>query len=288
MPKESPGDDTPEVTPGNVDADDGSVTVDLDEAAKKEAAASAGKGNQSPPSPEEVEKKVRAEYEEKLQASERQAAAQRRIAEKLERERAGYQAQPQQPRPEPTPEPPPPEDELDKLVEKDWKAAVRKLGRQEAEAYIKEWQTQQAQQKAFQERASRVEQSKDRVVERYPDLDPIRGDEDSDVSQLYNEVLQSDQTLLQNEHGPEIAMYRMEQLAAERGIRIGPQAAPKTPAKSRGNVAGALPPSRSAPSSGGRFVLSREQREYCDLHGIPYETFAKMARATEDTGGVEV
>ena len=123
------------------------------------------------------------------------------------------------------------------------------------------------------------------VASRYPELHELSGTPDSPVSLMYTEIVNNDPTLLSDPNGPEMAMYRMERLAKERSVELKPNdLQPEAPAAKRRS--GALPPSRGTPQSD-KFILTKEDKAFCDLHGVKYEDFARSAQASA-SGGMEI
>ena len=179
-------------------------------------------------------------------------------------------------------------DEYDELVEKDWKQAVRKLAQEE---YLRErqFQLQQEQQRNIENsRLSILDQSRQKVMEKYPEVQ----DPQSDISKRYMSILNKNQDYLRNERGPILAMRDLEDELREEGrldeftkrvvekevnrqVRTGATGAP------RGSTPG---------SNGNRVSLTREQQEFCKNNSIKFEDYALMLKKQEASGrqGVEV
>ena len=129
----------------------------------------------------------------------------------------------------------------------------------------------------------RLEQSKARVLEKYPMIE----NDSSEESAMYRQIMNEDQALLSNINGPEIVMYRMEDRMKEMG---------KTPASVRPLVdrevnrlvrAGASSVIGRQASPSGKITLTKDQKEFCDHHNIPYEQYAKNLKA-DASGGVTI
>ena len=174
--------------------------------------------------------------------------------------------------------------ELQALVDKgDWQTAVAKVATEQAERLYQERTVLAQRQAALQAQEHTLETSKALVTQRYPDLDPETGDANSDISRAYVTILNQDQALLSNPYGPEIAMYRMEQALQQQttGVRSA-----ETMRQQRLGQTG-LAPSRSAPDNG-KVVLTHEQKEFIDYHGIDPKVYAKIQQSLAQQGGVEV
>lgn len=179
------------------------------------------------------------------------------------------------------------QDEIDREAQRDWKRGVKMVVKPEIQAEINaEFQRREAienEKKRIASLEGELEKSKQRVLDKYPELD----DDNSQVSSIYRQVVNEDNTLLSNVHGPEIAMYRAEERMRQMGI---------TPASAKPFVdkevsrlarAGASNIAGKNLSSGGKITLSKDQKEFCDHYNIPYEQYAKNLRAQKVGGGVE-
>lgn len=162
-------------------------------------------------------------------------------------------------------------DELDKLAQKDWKAAVRKIGEEVA------MNVYQSQQKVIKERADvddtrRVQQENiAAVVARHPELN----DDVSEKARIYQDILAKNPRWTTNPDGPLLAMYKMEEELGKSSPKTVEQPKPK-------NMA--MPSSK--PVSTGKVVLTREQKEFCDSQGINYSDYARALHQNE--GGVSL
>ena len=175
-------------------------------------------------------------------------------------------------------------DPIDEVAQRDWKQGVRQLVDPEIEAKIQAAfdKREQAQRELLRKQSleSELDKSKRRVLDKYPEID----DDSSEASSLYRQVINEDQTILSNIHGPEIAMYRMEERMRQMG---------KTPSSAKPFVdrevsrlarAGASNVSGRQASPNGKITLSKDQKEFCDHHSIPYEQYAKNLKANADRG----
>lgn len=235
--------------------DDAGVVVDLDP--KKEEA--------------KVEEKIDWQEFKKVQA--RIEFQNRQVDKKLKRleELAERMSQPTvQPTNEPL-------DELDQVAQKDWKQAVKIIGKDAAKEFYDEIQAKRQVQENESKQFEELEGSKKRAADRHPEL----LDEASPKSRVYMQILTEDPSLLKNVRGPEIAMYRMEERLGKPQVRIQPDL--RNTRIGATNINGGMRPSLE-----NKFVLTQEQKEFCDNHGIPYEKYAKNVKTLETGGSVEV
>lgn len=178
-------------------------------------------------------------------------------------------------------------DEIDEIAQKDWKLGVKKVVEKDIEAKVQEiLEKRDEALKAVQRQAaleSELEKSKQQVLSKYPQLET----DDSEEASLYRNVINEDSTLLSNIHGPEIAMYRMEERMRQMG-KTPPTIKPIVDREVNRLVrAGASSVVGRQASPNGKITLTREQKEFCDHYKIPYEQYAKNLKAQETTGGIE-
>lgn len=247
--------------------------------------------NLNPPAPPPDE----SAEEKRIKSLENTIAGNRRITEKLQRD-FGNVLQKLDTFQPPSPAPVPPalpadmtlpekgtDEYYEKLVEQGkWQVAVDEKAAAKVQTALKQRDDKVKEDAEVAKRSSIIETSRKRVISKYPDLDPTpgKGNPESQAAQLYDEVLNTDQSLFADPRCAEIAMYRMEDLAKERGIRLN------GPTVQQGRATG-LPSSRGSGSSG-TYNLTREQKEVCDNNNWKYEDFAKQASTLEQGGGIEV
>lgn len=209
-----------------------------------------------------------------LQSIKNRLSASQRINERMQRELDAMKAQPAAPAFEP-------KDELEKMLFSNDPAKVREAIRlqanQEARAILQAERQQVALQAEQHQRQQTLSDAQQNVIKKYPDLHPDSGNPDSAISRAYAEVLSQDPYLLTNPYGPLVAMQRMEERLTET-------------AKATGNIrraTGSLPPSRPTAATG-TITLSRDQKAFCDRHGLDYAVYAKNLNTLATQGGVEV
>ena len=175
-------------------------------------------------------------------------------------------------------------DEYDKLVEKDWKAAVRKLAKEEAETLRTIEREAEAKKRMEIQQLTLLEQSKKSVIERYPQLN----DENSEISQKYREVVQKHPEYLSNEFGPELAMRSMEDELRNEGRldEFTKKVVDKEVAR-RERVGTTSVPKAVSPGST-KATLTKEDKDFCDYHGIKYDTYLRNKKSMSSDKQTEV
>ena len=179
-------------------------------------------------------------------------------------------------------------EEIDEIAQKDWKKGVKKVVEKDIETKIQEiLQQRDATQREINKKSSleaELEKSKQKVLSKYPQIE----DEASEESTLYRQVINEDASILSNIHGPEIAMYRMEERMRQMG-KTPPSVRPIVDREvNRLTRAGAASVVGRQASPNGKITLTKEQKEFCDHYKIPYEQYAKNLKTEEVSGGVEI
>ena len=161
----------------------------------------------------------------------------------------------------------------DALLEKDWKAAVRKQSRIEAEAILAERERLATQNAEAEESRNRLASAKKHVIDKYPDIMK----DDSEIAQRYTKVINEHPEYLHNDFGPILAMRDMEDsLRAEGRFDEVTKKAVDTEVARRARADGG---SATKGSTGGvtkKIVLTAEQKAVADSLGIKYESYAKI------------
>ena len=178
-------------------------------------------------------------------------------------------------------------DELDKLAQKDWKAAVSKL----AEAKTKELlnaEKRQIEEERYNLNLNQLmEQNSQTVLNRHPEL----ADEDSEKSQIFQDILNKTPRWRTSPDGPLLTMNEMENELRGRGYDVDGAISKSIEAEKNRLVrttAATLPSSRTILTTGNKVVLTREQKEFCDQNGISYEEYARTLKKSGDKGGIEI
>lgn len=172
----------------------------------------------------------------------------------------------------------------DVLLEKDWKAAVRKQARVEAEAILSERERMAQQEREAEESKNRLASAKKHVIDKYPD---IMKDE-TEIAQRYVRVINEHPEYLHNDFGPILAMRDMEDELRKEG-RLD-EVTKKVVDAEVARRARADGGSATRTSTGGatkKIVLSAEQKAVADSLGVKYEVYAKILEKDLRKEGVE-
>ena len=180
------------------------------------------------------------------------------------------------------------EDELDLLVKKgDWKTAVAKIAQAQAQTLYQQQVAVEQQQRELRIQQENLEKAKVTAIQTHPELDPETGDPDHPFSVAFEQELNADPRLLRSEYGPLIAMQRAEE-------RVNPTAAELRALPANAEVvrrtrvnASSIPASRSGVDSN-KVIVSREQKEFIDFHGVDPATYATVQKSLENGEGVTV
>jgi hypothetical protein len=237
--------------------EDGTVEVDIEEGQKPLS---------EPPKPQ-PQKDLDQSFRNKVYAQDR-------IIQKMQRELDELRASKQEPV-HPQREP----DDIDKIAQNDWKAGVRIVIQDELKQ-----ERQRITQEANEININQImEKNSQFVLSRHSELN----DANSEKSQIFQDILNTNPQWRSNPDGPLLVMYQMEEKLREKGYEVEPKTKEETEAERLARAkANSLPPSK--PSTTNKFVLTKEQREFCDEHQIPYDEYAKTASKIGGGKGVEL
>jgi len=171
------------------------------------------------------------------------------------------------------------QDPIDRVAYKDWKQGVKLVAKQ----LLEEEKERLRQEEASYSKVRELETSRQKVRERYPMID----DESAPETRLFIQIQNENQSLLSNPRGPELVMHLMEERMRANG-RMTPDIRPAVEKEinRRARVGvGQLPQGRTTKSD--TYTLTKEQKQYCDHHKIPYDKYATMARALDQGEGIE-
>ena len=161
-------------------------------------------------------------------------------------------------------EPVKPADDLDELVQQDWKAGVRGVARQVLEEERRKASTITDEQRVM----GILEESKKKVMERHPEL----SDPNSAKAQEFLKILDENPDFKANPRGPMLAAYEMEnRLKAHDTIesREKPQVK-ETRARAASIPAGTSPGTKTA------YSLSKADMDFCRLNNINPENYKRF------------
>ena len=234
--------EVPDVKPGD------SIVVDLDKPQDSKEA-----------KPQQTEKYVTVEELKSIQKQMNGMSAALRNVEKISRQINELQSVISNPKVTPK-EKLEAKDELDELVEVNWKKAVSKIADGVIEEKLKTLELQNQTRQAEYMTSQTLEKSKQEAASKHPEL----LDESSEKSQVYMRILNQHPEYLHNPYGPKLAMHDMEE---ELGIK-------SSVSKPQRINATYIPRSTSS-SNPNRITLTPDQKEFCDHNGIKYEDYAR-------------
>ncbi len=161
-------------------------------------------------------------------------------------------------------------DEIDKLAQTDWKAAVSKISETTAREILDNDRKQIETQREKTETSQVMERNASLVVTKHNELN----DPDSEKSKIFQDILDNNPRWRTSPDGPLLTMYSMEDELRKRGYVIDSPVIKKTTERT---ITTSLPSSRPT-ATGNKIVLTREQREFCEQNGLSYEDYARTLR----------
>jgi len=152
-------------------------------------------------------------------------------------------------------------DDLDELVQKDWKAGVKAVAKEllEEERRVSSAMTEE------QKVARLLEESKNKVMTKHPEL----SDPENPKTKEFLKVLDENPDFRTNPRGPLLAAYEMENRLKGRDT-IEPKVDRQTRAKATSVPAG------TSPGLKGNYALSRADLDFCRLNNINPENYKKF------------
>jgi len=177
-------------------------------------------------------------------------------------------------------------DELDKLAQTDWKAAVGKIAETRVKEIINAERVQIEQARGQTEVAQLMEKNSQLVLSRHSELE----DATSEKAQIFQDILNNNPRWRTSPDGPLLTMYEMESELRKRGYDVDGSIKTKVEAETERitRVTGSTLPASRATTSGNKIVLTREQREFCDQNGVKYEDYARTLKKSGDKEGVTI
>ena len=177
-------------------------------------------------------------------------------------------------------------DEIDKLAQTDWKAAVNKLAERQARDIINKERESIREQQELIKVKNTMETNSQTVVAKHPELN----ENDSEKSVIFQSILSNNPRWRTSPDGPLLVMYEMENELRKRGYDVEGKVTEKV-TNEVNRIARAssssLPASRRTVSTN-KIVLTREQRDFCDQNGMSYEDYARTLSKSGDRGGITI
>jgi hypothetical protein len=177
-------------------------------------------------------------------------------------------------------------DEIDKLAQTDWKAAVNKLAERKAREILDNEKKHIEEQQERLQVQNTMEANSKSVVAKHPELNEA----DSEKSLIFQSILSNNPRWRTSPDGPLLVMYEMENELRRRGYDVEgnvTQKVEKEVNRITRASASSLPASRQTTSTN-KIVLTREQREFCDQNGMSYEDYARTLSKSRGKEGIEI
>ena len=155
-------------------------------------------------------------------------------------------------------------DDLDELVQKDWKAGVRKV----AEQVLSDRQQAVNVETESQRVAKLLEDAKNKVMAKHPEL----SDPESPKAKEFLKVLDENPDFRTNARGPLLAAYEMENRLKEHGTLESKE----RPVDKQTRARAASVPAGTSPASKGNYSLSKQDMDFCRLNNINPENYKRF------------
>ena len=166
-------------------------------------------------------------------------------------------------------------DDLDELVQKDWKAGVTEVTRR----VLSEERNRVATQTESQRVSQILEESKRKVMEKHKELEDVNHPK----TREFMKVIEENPDYKDNPRGPILAMYEMEnRLKAHGNIEVGDKPVPQ-PVKEARARASSVPAGTSA-GTRTAYSLSKADLDFCRLNNINPENYKRFKGQTEARG----
>lgn len=234
----------------------GEITIDLE--AKKSGEKIEDSAKAGSPSVNEELVKMQRRMEYQARQYEKSLREMKEIAQSLQQAKQAPSRQVNEP------------DDLDKVFETDYKKGIRILAQEEAKRILDEERKAIAKELEESSFLEMQERSKATVLKKHPEL----VSDENEKAEVYRQVINEDQSLVKNPHGPEIAMYRMEERL--RTLKPTGDQSVDREVERRLRTQSAYAPQGRQPSQTGKISMSVEEQQYCINKGIPFEQYAKM------------
>ena len=172
----------------------------------------------------------------------------------------------------------------DKLAADDWQAAVDLR----AEIKAKEQYANISSAQSF-ERS--LEDAKVKVLSRHPEL----GEETSEKSKIYRNIVNANPEYVNMKEGPLFAMYKMEEfmeknMGYKREDIVRAETKARTDEQSRLNRVQVMSTTGRSVTEGNKVVLTKDERDFCEMQGINPKVYAtnKKKLSASGRGGIQL
>jgi hypothetical protein len=238
-------------------------TQKMNEEPKKEAAQKSDGGSESYATIEDLQKRYDAEFQGIKKQLNGVSYYGRKMEEALKKIDS-FQPAPQAPKQTG------PVDELDTLVQTDWKAAVKKLAAEEAKALREQEKQEEIRQRMLEKTKNTFQENIGKVLSKYSDLN----DPQSELSQKYVNIVQRHPEYVGNEYGPVLAMRDMEdELRSEGKLDNDSKKLVQQEVDRRSRSVATAVPKGNAATNTKSPVLTKEEKDMCDRMGVKYDTY---------------
>jgi hypothetical protein len=277
-PKVTPGSDEELLKPAAGAESQDELEVDLDETPAKPA----GDQTLDLDQVEDDEKEFKRLDPKAFAAMRREKDEYKRKAAELEKKYKEFSSRPVQAAPQYTPAPTQPresingvpvpqtKEEWDNLARQDWQLAV------DMRSIINSRRIT-AEAKSAQEGLKTLEDAKQKVLDKYPDL----GDVSSEKSQIYLRILDRHPEYLTLPKGPIYAMRDMEDEMESLGMLSDKKSSKTQTEAVRTSRAALTAPGKFVEKAGRTVTLTKDELEFCEGQGLDPKEFAKKKHEQE-------
>jgi hypothetical protein len=169
-------------------------------------------------------------------------------------------------------------EQWDELATTDWQKAV------DLRAEIKARQIQETVNTNTQFNDAQ-EKSKQTVLSRHPELNDVN----SEKAKIFKNIVTANPEYIHSKKGPEMAMYEMENymeqhMGYKREEIVKAEQAARRDEAERGNRVALTSTVGRNVSSGNKVILTKADREFCELQGIDPKQFAANKKQLEKSG----
>ena len=158
-------------------------------------------------------------------------------------------------------------DDLDEVVQKDWKLGVREVAKQ-----VLAEERQRASTVTEEQRVAQIlEDSKRKVMDKHKELD----DPNHPKTREFMKVIEENPDFKENPRGPILAMYEMEnRLKASGNIESGEKTVSQPVREARSRASSV--PAGTSPGTKSAYSLSKADLDFCRLNNINPENYKRF------------